>query len=141
MRRLMVALAATLLATPPAAACPELPVPPATDNAFGELTASARAFPHDFALLNPLLATPPRSRRAGGGVPRGGRLELQGRERLHRRDRLPLRGGDGGLRQPLTPTGEWRRSGPEGLQRGGQPSGGGSGGTLRPDDAPGPRAL
>ena len=59
----MVALAATLLATPPAAACPELPVPPATDNAFGELTASARAFPHDFALLNPLLATPPRSRR------------------------------------------------------------------------------
>src|SRR5438128_124597 len=41
MRRLMVALAATLLATPPAAACPELPVPPATDNAFGELILGA----------------------------------------------------------------------------------------------------
>src|SRR5436309_1305645 len=41
MRRLMVALAAMLLATPPAAACPELPVPPATDNAFGELILGA----------------------------------------------------------------------------------------------------
>src|SRR5207247_11408978 len=37
----MVALAAMLLTTPPAAACPELPVPPATDNAFGELILGA----------------------------------------------------------------------------------------------------
>jgi len=42
---------------------------------------------------------------------------------------------------PVAPTGEWRRPGPEGLRRGSQPSGGGSDGTLRPDDAPGPRAL
>ena len=42
---------------------------------------------------------------------------------------------------PVAPAGEWRRPGPEGLQRGGQPSAGGNDGTLRPGDAPEPRAL
>ena len=42
---------------------------------------------------------------------------------------------------PVAPAGEWRRPGPEGLQRRGQPSGGGNDGTLRPGDAPEPRAL
>ena len=34
-------LAATLVATSPVAACPELAVPPATDNTFGELILGA----------------------------------------------------------------------------------------------------
>jgi len=42
---------------------------------------------------------------------------------------------------PVAPAGEWRRPGPEGLQRRGQPSAGGNDGTLRPGDAPEPRAL
>src|SRR5437879_9389349 len=40
---------------------------------------------------------------------------------------------------PVAPYRGGRRPGPEGLQRAGQPSGGGSDGTLRPDDARGPR--